>query len=605
MRELLTLGLFCAYLFFFGLGSMGLVGADEPRYAQIAREMLARHDWVTPMLNGAPWLEKPALYYWCALVSYKLFGVSDWAARVPSAVFATLMVFAIYGFMRRFRAGVQLDAALMAASSAAVIGFGRGASTDMLLAATFTAGMLAWFTWLRTTRRLWLALFYVCIALGTLAKGPVAPVLAGLVIVVFALVQGRSRPRADALQRVWRIVLGTLWWPGIVLFLAVALPWYVAVQRATPQFFHVFFLKHNLERFGTNLYRHKQPFWYYVPVFLLSTLPWTVFVIRAMFGKSSEFRVPSSEHSPESRVASPDHAPDGLRIFLLIWIVVPLVFFTISQSKLPGYILPAIPACALLLAEWLSSAFRAPSSETDPPANTERSAEPRAASREGNPRLGQNRARPGHPATAVIAGIHAAVNGTLLAAALLAPYAIVHLHAPARALLLAGLAGGVLAVAMWYWLRARGLAVLRFVTLVPVVVALAFIVRVSAPLVDRTQSARPVAEAIAELLGHDSQTSKTGSSGAPSGERMGHATPVAGFEIRRELEYGLDFYRNQPVMRYERGETPAGDHLVVARAGSEDKIAARVAPRRVSRVGRYEAQGLELYWVSAGMAHHH
>src|ERR1700739_4933377 len=88
----------CAFLFFYGLGSFGLVGADEPRYAQIAREMLARHDWVTPVLNGTAWLEKPVLYYWGAMLSYKVFGVSDWAARVPSAVMATLLVFCIYFF---------------------------------------------------------------------------------------------------------------------------------------------------------------------------------------------------------------------------------------------------------------------------------------------------------------------------------------------------------------------------------------------------------------------------------------------------------------------------------------------------------------------------
>ena len=133
IAESLTLAIFCGFLFFYGLGSFGLVGADEPRYAQIAREMLARHDWVTPILNGTAWLEKPVLYYWGAMLSYKLFGVSDWAARVPSAVMATLLVFSVYLFLRRFRPGSQLDGALIVAASAAVIGFARAASTDMPL----------------------------------------------------------------------------------------------------------------------------------------------------------------------------------------------------------------------------------------------------------------------------------------------------------------------------------------------------------------------------------------------------------------------------------------------------------------------------------------
>ncbi len=97
----------CAFLFFFGLGAIGLVGADEPRYAQIGREMLARHDWVTPVLNGKPWLEKPVLLYWNEMVSYSVFGVEDWAARVPSALYATGLVFAIFFFMRRFRPGTH------------------------------------------------------------------------------------------------------------------------------------------------------------------------------------------------------------------------------------------------------------------------------------------------------------------------------------------------------------------------------------------------------------------------------------------------------------------------------------------------------------------
>src|SRR5512146_2229006 len=101
VAEIVTLAAFCAFLLFFGLGAFGLVGADEPRYAQIAREMLARHDWVVPVLNGKPWLEKPVLYYWEAMISYSLFGVSDWAARIPGAFSATTMVVAIYVFWKR------------------------------------------------------------------------------------------------------------------------------------------------------------------------------------------------------------------------------------------------------------------------------------------------------------------------------------------------------------------------------------------------------------------------------------------------------------------------------------------------------------------------
>jgi len=123
--DLVVLTALCGFLFFYGLGAFGLVGADEPRYAQVAREMLERHDWVTPTLGHTPWLEKPVLLYWEQMVAYSVFGVSDWAARLPSAFSATMMIAAIYLFLRRFRRGSEMDGALMTASSAAVVGFAR------------------------------------------------------------------------------------------------------------------------------------------------------------------------------------------------------------------------------------------------------------------------------------------------------------------------------------------------------------------------------------------------------------------------------------------------------------------------------------------------
>ena len=152
---------FCAFLFFYGTGQFGLIGADEPRYAQVAREMLVRRDWITPVLGGQPWLEKPPLYYWQAMLAYSVFGVSDVTARLPSAIDATLLVIAIYLFFRHFRRGVEVDAALITASCAGVIGYARAASMDMALAATFSVGMLAWWAWRQSRKRVYLALFYV------------------------------------------------------------------------------------------------------------------------------------------------------------------------------------------------------------------------------------------------------------------------------------------------------------------------------------------------------------------------------------------------------------------------------------------------------------
>src|SRR5258708_37900060 len=139
--DALMLAGFCAFLFLYGLAQFGLVGADEPRYAQVAREMLQRHDWITPALYGQPWLEKPPLYYWQAMIAYSIFGVSDWAARLPSVLDATLLVLAIYIFLRRFRPGFELVGALIAASYAGIIGFDRAVWIEMVLAALFTIGL--------------------------------------------------------------------------------------------------------------------------------------------------------------------------------------------------------------------------------------------------------------------------------------------------------------------------------------------------------------------------------------------------------------------------------------------------------------------------------
>jgi hypothetical protein len=171
---------------YLGGDGLGLVGADEPRYAQIAHEMLDRFDsahtlgerlsaCVTPYLYGHPWLEKPALYYWRAMFLFQDFGVHDWTARLPSTTFAFIMVGLIYLHMRRFRPGGHMDAALITVACAGIIGFSRGASTDMQMAAPLAIGLLGWYAWYETDSKFWLYDIYFFTGLATLAKGPVAP----------------------------------------------------------------------------------------------------------------------------------------------------------------------------------------------------------------------------------------------------------------------------------------------------------------------------------------------------------------------------------------------------------------------------------------------
>src|SRR5262249_42104151 len=147
------------------------------------------------------------------------------------------------------------------------IGFARAASMDIALTASFSIAMLAWWAWRESQSRAYLAAFYAALAFGLLAKGPVAPLLAILVIVIFSIFAGN-----------WKLVMKTLWLPGVLLFLVVASPWYIAVQARNAEFFRVFILEHNFGRFSSDLYHHRQPFWYYARVVLLALVPWAAFV---------------------------------------------------------------------------------------------------------------------------------------------------------------------------------------------------------------------------------------------------------------------------------------------------------------------------------------
>jgi 4-amino-4-deoxy-L-arabinose transferase-like glycosyltransferase len=529
--DVLLMAGFCAFLFFYGLGQFGLIGADEPRYAQVAREMFERHDWITPVLGGHAWLEKPPLYYWQAMVVFSLFGVSDVAARLPAAIDATLLVIAVYLFFRKFRRGVEVDAALITASCAGVIGYARAASMDIALAAAFSIGLMAWWAWRESGKRIYLALFYGFMALAMLAKGPVAPFLAAAVIMLFALAVRESR-----------LVLRTFWLPGILLFCAIALPWYAAVQLRNPQFFREFILEHNLARFSSDLYHHRQPFWYYIPVTALAFLPWTVFVIVATV---QPLRISWAER----RLVSPE--PDlewQFSMFACCWLAVPVMFFSFSQSKLPGYILPSIPAGAVLLAEYL----RRQLIEED-----------------------QKDVSKG------LVLLHSLLAAAPIIPSLLIAYLVTERRLPAgRPLLFALIVASTLCAAIALTLISRlRLRMLRFVTLIPVVLSVAAVLRLGATSIDQKLSARPLAIAIASVETHQ--------------------LPLAVYGVSREMEFGLTFYRNQTAMRYESGNIPAEEHLLVAPASWKVNVAKQTAGRRVLFLGHYAPQGVDYYWVAA------
>jgi 4-amino-4-deoxy-L-arabinose transferase-like glycosyltransferase len=515
LPDWLLLLAFCGFFFFWRLASFGLIGADEPRYAQVAREMFARHDLITPTLGGDAWLEKPPLYYWQAMLAYRVFGVSDWAARLPAAVDALLLVLAVYWFLRRFRPGFELDGALIVATSAGIVGFARAASMDMALAVTFTMSMLAWYAWFESGSAKYLAGFYALLALAMLAKGPVAPFLAFAIVVLFAATQ-------RSLGITWR----TLWLPGIVIFCVAALPWYILVQIRNPQFFRVFILEHNLARFGSNMFHHPEPLWYYVPVGLIGWVPWSIFAIAALVAGIRRVR---------------NLNQDTLSGFLLIWIAAIIFFFSISQSKLPGYILPGIPAGGLLVSEYI-------------------------------------RERVGRRPHVIVAGLHVLLSALLIFSALLIQYLVLQHRVPWNAAVVPLLAAVAIAAVAFLFLFRYGYAGLRLATLVPAVVALAVTLRFGSPALDGTLSARPVANTLAQFDPHH--------------------LPVAVFLVPRETEFGLAFYRDQPPFHYALGQVPDAEHLVVV-AKQYSRGVARAAGRKAVYLGEFAPQKFDYFYVPA------
>jgi 4-amino-4-deoxy-L-arabinose transferase-like glycosyltransferase len=403
---------------------------------------------------------------------------------------------------------------------------------DMALAATFAIGMLSWWAWRKNGKRRYLGLFYVFMALGMLAKGPVAPFLAAAVIVLFALGTHDSR-----------VVLRTFWLPGVLLFCAIALPWYVAVQMRNPQFFREFILEHNLARFSIDLYHHRAPFWYYLPVTALAVVPWTVFVIAAVV---ETVRIWWAER--KAVAAEPD-LEWQFSLFACCWFFVPIAFFSFSQSKLPGYILPSIPGGATLLADYLR----------------------RQLADEGNVLKG-------------LAVLHALVAAAPIVPALLIAYIVTERRLPAgRPMLIALAIAFALCAAIALTLVSRlRLRMFRFVTLIPLVLSVAAVLKLGATSIDQKLSVRPLA---VEIRGVET-----------------HPLPLAVYGVSREMEYGLAFYRNQAIVRYERGRLPAEEHLLVAPATWKVNVAKRTTGRRVTFLGHYEPQNVDYYWVAAAAA---
>ena len=360
-----------ASVYFFALGAIPLIGPDEPRYAQVAREMFERADWVTPTLGGANWFEKPALLYWLQIAAYKLFGVSEFAARFGSALFGLGTVLSLW-ILGRSLATEDIEKhrdfkdknlllpssansaakndfanwlALIAASSIGLLAFSRGASFDIILTFPMTASLVSFFVFDQTKREsafnfsFSLFAFYFFIGAAMLAKGLIGIVFP-FAIVAFYFLLARKLPSKT-------FIFSVLW--GTILSLLIAASWYLPMYLAHGwTFVDEFFIQHHFQRFTSDKYQHRQPFWFFLVVLPLMTLPWLPFFLASIWTLAKRFFQRANDRETPTETSIVNHS--SLITFAASWLLVPLVFFSFSGSKLPGYILPALPAALVLTA---------------------------------------------------------------------------------------------------------------------------------------------------------------------------------------------------------------------------------------------------------------
>jgi 4-amino-4-deoxy-L-arabinose transferase-like glycosyltransferase len=397
--------------------------------------------------------------------------------------------------------------------------------------------MLGWYAWYETGKKFWLFDLYFFGAAATLAKGPVAPFLALVIILLFA-----------GLRREWSLLRRTIWLPGIILYMVMVLPWYIAVQWKNPTFYRLFFLEHNLERFATNRYQHHQPFWFYFAVLILGLMPWTILSLRALVDSIdvsiAEWKV---RHNPQ-RYLGHSRAGDAFPEFLVLWALFPIVFFSFSGSKLPGYILPSIPPLTILTADYLH----------------------------------RNR-RDGLPGWLVWS--HAAVCAILVFVLILAPQHMKYetLVPSVQWLIIAGGAALVVGAAVFLIIRRWGVPQLVNATFIPIVVALVFLLGFHGKDLDLNYSARPLAREIQRLAPNEGT--------------------LAVYQVRRDLDYGLAFYRNTPTVHYNEEDCPASvpaqEHILVIPTKDMAELSQCLVNRVYKPLFLYDTQGLEVYKVYA------
>lgn len=321
--------------FFWQLGSVPLYDLDEGAFSEATREMLASGNFVTPHKDGEPRYDKPVLIYWLQAASVSVLGLTETALRLPSALAAALWVLALWWFVReRLGAATAMVAGLVMALTLEVSLIAKAATADAVLNLFLALAFFDVYRWYLGRDRGSLARAYLWMGLGFLTKGPVAVFFPVVVSLAFFLTERAFRDWLKA----------AFWLPGWGVFLTVALPWYVAVYVDSGSgFFEVFFLRHNLGRFGDTIHGHEGFLGYYFVVLPLILLPFTGWFLRLLPTLRGGLR-------------------DPLDRFLWLWFLAVFVFFSFSSTKLPHYLLyGAVPLFVLMARhrEWLRSRWLA------------------------------------------------------------------------------------------------------------------------------------------------------------------------------------------------------------------------------------------------------
>lgn len=318
-----------SYVFLFhGIGDYSLKEPDEGRYAEIPREMIEQGDWVVPHLNHVRYFEKPPLFYWAVAASYKIFGINEWSFRFPNALSAFLCIVILYfALRRRFPEEVAFISSVVLLSSFGFFAMARIVTLDMFFTLWLFCALVSFIGYYKERKGWFLYLFYVALGLATLTKGPVCVILAGITIIIF-LVTEKNLPFLRDLKPL----------RGIAIYAAITLPWIIAMALREKEFLYFFFIDQHILRFFTSKHKRSGPVYYFLPVLFAGLLPWSVLIPRSIVNawKNSE-----------------------LRLFV-IWTFVVFVFFSLSGSKLPPYILPAFPALSILIGHLLYSYWRDP-----------------------------------------------------------------------------------------------------------------------------------------------------------------------------------------------------------------------------------------------------